>query len=187
MEIRLGGWKFAFRVSVRFEQAYGDGRTDGSKGWNMSYEVTEARYRIATHRDHIPPGRVVTVIDNPGIATVIIRPGQATEGLIAALNESHRAMLAVGQWMRLTPGDAPDPSQPTARRARWVLTPAALLPRYFLCLPIEGHGWHTWLIREGEASEQLVAEMCELLTHLVQAGVWVQMWDEPAARPAVGV
>jgi hypothetical protein len=149
----------------------------------MSYEVTQARYRVATSDDEIPPGRVVTVIDEPGVATVIVRPGHATKELLVDIEERQRSMLALGQWMRLAPGTEPEPGQKRVTEALWALAPADKMPSGILCMPIEECGRHVWLIREGEASKQLVAELSELLTAMVRAGVWVQRWDEPPTRP----
>jgi hypothetical protein len=145
----------------------------------MTYEVTEARYRVAANEDEIPQGRVVTVRDEPGVATVVVRPGHASNALLADIEEQQRSMLALGQWLRLAPGDEPEPGQDRVTEARWEIAPAGALPDNILCMPIEERGWHVWLIRPGEASEQLVAEMSELLTAMVRAGVWVQKWDGP--------
>lgn len=146
----------------------------------MTYEVTDARYRVATREDEIPPGRVVSVKDEPGVATVIVRPGHATKRFLADIEEQQRVMLTTGQWMRLAPGTDPAPDQVRVTEALWVLKPAHELPARVLCMPIEEPGWHAWVIRDGEASEQLVAEMSEILTAMVRAGVWVQRWTDDA-------
>lgn len=150
----------------------------------MSYEVTEALYRLATDSDKIPVGKVVTVEDEPGFATVIVKPGHATKEMLAQMTERTRAMLALGQWVRLKCGDSPDPGQRRVTESRWELAPASVFPAGFLVLPIEELGRHIWLIRDGEASEQLVAEMSEMLTAMVRAGIWVQKWP---ADPELGI
>ncbi|WP_432247668.1 hypothetical protein ACRAR1_06890 [Streptomyces sanyensis] len=144
----------------------------------MSYEVTEARYRVAAAGDRIPDGRVVAVVDEPGVATVIVRPGHASELLLRDIADQQASMLATGQWLRLEPGTEPGPGQDRVTEACWQIAPAGTLPEGIVCLPVEKRGRHVWLIREGEASEQLIREMSELLTAMVRAGVWVQKWTE---------
>jgi hypothetical protein len=141
----------------------------------MAYEVTQARYRFAEHPDEIPPGRVVTVKDEPGVSTVIVRPGHARPGFLWAIQDAQQSMLALAQWVRLD--DTTEAAAAHPRRllqATWRLEPG--LPDGLLCMPLEEPGRHTWLIRPGEASEQLVHEMSELLTAFVRSGIWVQRW-----------
>ncbi|WP_236241187.1 hypothetical protein [Streptomyces sp. CC228A] len=141
------------------------------------YQVTKAVYRFAEHDDEIPPGHVVTILDTPGIATVVVRPGHARQRLLDALAREQTAILETGEWMRQSPGDTDEPA-PTVHSARWELVPAHKLPDGRLCLPVERNGEHVWLIRDGEASPELVAEMTERLTALVRAGVWARFGSE---------
>lgn len=137
------------------------------------YQVTKAVYRFAETDDEIPPERVVAILDTPGVATVAARPGHATQRLLDALTREQTAMLATGEWMRQAPGDGDAPT-PTIHSARWERVPAHRLPAGRLCIPVQLDGEHVWLIREDEASEELVSEMSELLTALVRAGVWTR-------------
>ncbi|MEU2181515.1 hypothetical protein [Streptomyces thermolilacinus] len=138
------------------------------------YQVTRAAYRYAMTEDEIPRGRVVTVIDEPGLATVVVRPGEATPGLLESMTAQQTSLLVTGQWLRLEP-DHPEDAQPQRLLSvSWRLMPAEMLPNGVLCMPVERPGLHVWIIREGEASERLVREMTELLTEMVQDGIWVQ-------------
>ncbi|WP_432124085.1 hypothetical protein [Streptomyces sp. C10-9-1] len=145
------------------------------------YRVTRAEYRFAETDDEIPPGKVAAILDTPGVATVLVRRGHATQQLLDALAKEQTAILETGEWMRQTPGDT-DGTARTVERALWELAPAHKLPDDRLCFPIERDTErgleHVWLIREGEASPELVAEMSERLTALVQAGVWARFGTE---------
>jgi hypothetical protein len=140
-----------------------------------TYQITQAKYRFAENEDEIPPGHVVTFRDEPGLTTVIVRPGHATTAFLAAIEREQQAMLALGQWIRLADTDEAAANHP--RRlfsAIWRLEPA--LPNKVICMPCEEPGRHIWLIRPGEASEELVEEMSQRLTAFVRAGIWVQRW-----------
>jgi hypothetical protein len=141
----------------------------------MAYQEVRAVYRFAEHPDEIPAGRVVTVTDLPGECTVVIRPGHARPCLLWAIQDAHQATLALQQWIRLdetTPGVASHPRRLT--EAVWRFE--AGLPEGLPCMPLEEPGRHTWLIRPGQASEELVKEISELLTAFVRSGIWVQRW-----------
>ncbi|WP_151898288.1 hypothetical protein [Streptomyces sp. C8S0] len=142
------------------------------------YEVTQAAYRFATTDDTLPPGRVVTVEDLPGLATVIVKPGHATPAFLTDIGDQQTSLLATGQWLRLAPGADHDRHPQRIYDVSWRLMPASMFPAGKLCLPMERPGKHTWVIREGEASEQLVREMTELLTRMVRAGVWIRVEGE---------
>ncbi len=141
------------------------------------YQVTRATYRLAQTDDEIPAGSIVTILDKPGAATVVVRRGHATQRLLDALTQADTERLMRGEWLRQQPGDTDAPI-PTIDRAVWEFVPADRLPHGLCCLPIERHREHVWLIREGEASPELVAEMSRRLTQLVQAGVWARFGAE---------
>jgi hypothetical protein len=145
----------------------------------MTYRVTEARYRFAEDGE-IPPGRVVTIVDEPGVTTVVVRPGHATSAFLAAIQREQTSMLALAEWVRLE--DTAEAAAHPERliEATWRLEPD--MPTGILCMPFEEPGRHTWLIRPGEASEELVREMSEMLTALVRSGVWVQRWNATDTR-----
>jgi hypothetical protein len=146
----------------------------------MAYKTVQAIYRFAEHEDEIPPGRVAVVRDEPGVSTVIVRPGHATARFLSSIQEQQRSMLALARWVRLDDTDAAAASHPRRlHTATWRHEPN--LPEAVICLPVEGPGWHTWLIRPGEASEALVEQMSETLTAFVRSGIWIQRWDDSDA------
>jgi hypothetical protein len=145
----------------------------------MSYEVTEVRCRFASTEGELPPGRVAAVIDRPGRTTILVRPGHATQQLLDDMTEALLSMTRLGQWLRLSRGDKPVAADHRVTEARWDLVPRDALP--VTTVPLEQPGKLIWLVREGEASRQLVAEMTELLTELVAEGLWLRRWDQPAA------
>lgn len=143
------------------------------------YEVPEARYELDTSNT-LPTGRACQIRETPGLAVVRIHPAAATQALCDELNEYHRVILAEQRWVQ-TPIKDPDRFEQSAQGlaiadARWVLDRERRLPASMACLPIEGHARFTWLIRLGDASEQLVREMNRYLKRIASDGLWRQNW-----------
>ncbi|NUK22022.1 hypothetical protein [Streptomyces lunaelactis] len=143
------------------------------------YEVTQTCYRLAKDDDEIPAGHVIGILDRPGIAEVVVRPGHASERLLADLTEQHRPILSYGKWLHRASGTSGETPQQIIE-ARWELTPAHKLPACTLAMPLEGHGRFVWLILDTEVTERLVAEINEVLAEIVGSGLWIQRWGANA-------
>lgn len=142
------------------------------------HEVSETRYELVKGRDVLPAGQVCRVLESSGLVVVQIHPLAATQVLCDELNAYHRVIHGERRWEQ-APGGAPNrvdqPAQGlTTAEARWVLDHRHRLPASVVCLPIEKRASFTWLIRPGEASEQLVCEMNRFLERVVGDGLWRQ-------------
>jgi hypothetical protein len=142
----------------------------------MTYEVSRTLYRLATAADEMPEGRVVHIVNTPGLAEVLVKPPHASERLLADLTEAHRPIMEYGRWLHHRPDSTDDVPASQIVEARWEAKPASELPRGVLCLPFESPGRFVWLMNENELFEQLIAEMNGLLEQLVSSGLWIQRW-----------
>lgn len=138
-------------------------------------KAIQACFRFATDDDEIPEGRVVALKDVDGpVVSVVVMPGEATARLLATFNELHRVAFETGLWDRLDP--TPENLAHPLRALESVvqLRPGSELPDGVLCVPMWRPPRHTFIVRELEATEQLAAEMTEVLTAMVLAAVWIQ-------------
>ncbi|MDQ0943325.1 hypothetical protein [Streptomyces sp. V1I1] len=137
--------------------------------------VIETWYRFAEPGE-LPPDRVVDIVGSKDslLVQVIVRPGHATADLLKDIGEQQRSAFRTGQWTRLepTPENLVHPRR--VFDANWELTPAHKIPKGVHCVSIERIGRHSWLVREGDATPQLVAEISVLLRCMVRAEVWIQ-------------
>lgn len=148
-------------------------------------EVTTVEFRTGT-RVEIAPGKVCRILEEDGALVVHIKQGEAEQDLCDALNDLHRQILGTeGRWAQSWDGreDRADASPQGLRMAEvsWRLERADRMPRGDNCLPLEEEGRFVWLIREGLASPQLVAEMNDYLARITGDGLWVQRWGKRAS------
>ena len=141
----------------------------------MSVDVIETYYRFAEPGE-LPADRVVDIAPNADrtIIHVIVRPGHASLELLKAMTEEQRSAFRTGQWTRLpsTPENRVHPRR--VFDACWELAPAHKVPVGVNCVSVESVGRHAWLVREGEATPHLVAEISLLLRQMLRAEVWIQ-------------
>ncbi|WP_435610852.1 hypothetical protein [Streptomyces sp. C10-9-1] len=128
--------------------------------------------RISAHYRVAEPGeltgcRVAAVQRGPADSVVVIIDGShATPELLDQVKE------AAGYWVRLP--DTPENRSHPCRilHAGWKLIED--LPDGLLCLPTEARHRHEQLIREGEATFRLAADVTWLLTRMVRSEVWIR-------------
>lgn len=63
------------------------------------------------------------------------------------------------------------------------VAPASAMPEGCRVVPIEREGELIWVIREGEMSEGLRADLNQILAHIQTTGLWVQNWDGHTTAP----
>ncbi|MFE0270854.1 hypothetical protein ACFWZY_01740 [Streptomyces sp. NPDC058992] len=144
------------------------------------HQPTDASGVIETHYRFAEPGElpVGSVVDikavDPTTIHVIVRPGHAKAALLDEMGEHQRTAFRTGQWTRLAPTPEARVHPRRVWHANWELVPHDRIPEGVHCLSFERPGRHSWLVREGEASPELVAEMSLLLRRMVRAEVWIQ-------------
>ncbi|MFE0036781.1 hypothetical protein [Streptomyces sp. NPDC059015] len=134
----------------------------------------ETHFRFAEPGE-LPEHRVVDIkaVDSTTIH-VIVRPGHAKAALLKEMGEHQRTAIRTGQWTRLEPTAEARVHPRRVWHANWVLVGHDRIPENVHCLSFERPGRHSWLVREGDATPHLVAEMSQLLRRMVRAEVWIQ-------------
>ena len=63
------------------------------------------------------------------------------------------------------------------------VAPASAMPDGCRVVPVEREGELIWVIREGEMSEGLRADLNQILAHIQTTGLWVQNWGGATPPP----
>ncbi|MFI0906794.1 hypothetical protein ACH4TE_25210 [Streptomyces sioyaensis] len=158
--------------------------------------TTEVRYKVVPD-DQLPAGRATRVVEGSGFVEARIRRGHATELLCDQLTCVSRHIFSNGLWAYHWAEDANATGARGARtpaEVRFELRPDDAFPKDKVCLFREHPGEFVWYVREPHLSEQACGEFNEYLKSSLQAGYWVQRWEEgeagavitPAAHPPAG-
>ncbi|MER7833521.1 hypothetical protein [Streptomyces sp. NPDC095602] len=145
-----------------------------------------AQYRFALDGE-LPADRAADIRpgDGPDTVAVIVARGHATAALLDEMGTMQAPHMVTEQWCRLPDSPANRVHPQRVLRAGWQLMHPEALPEGILCLSVERHQRHDWIIREGHASPLLVAEMTWLLTRMVRREIWIQRGTGEDAGPTV--
>ncbi|MFF3398292.1 hypothetical protein ACFYW6_07235 [Streptomyces sp. NPDC002659] len=149
-------------------------------------KITRTCYRFATDEDELPEGRVVDIIFGPDAdaVSVVVLPGHATAELLDEISAAQESMILTGQWVRLESTPETEKHPRRVFDAGWRLAPADVFPQDVIIMSLERLRGHVWVIREGQASPQLVRDMTDLLTAMVRSVVWIQRGAGEDTAPA---
>ena len=141
----------------------------------INQNVIETYYRFAEPGE-LPPGRVVDIVpaDDLTVIHVVVCPGHASLELLKEMTDQQRSAFRTGQWTRLEDTSENRVHPHRVFDACWELAPAHKVPAGVHCVSVERVGRHAWLVREGEATPQLVAEVSVLLRRMVRSEIWIQ-------------
>ncbi len=129
----------------------------------------------------IPPGRLVSVEEQPGgLADIYMHPLHVRQPLLWELNWLTRHQVGYGLWRQKWDhsGRTRQPAQGLSVAASsWEIVPSAELPKGCHVFPLEEDGSCVWLIRSGYCTATFVNEMNRLLDRIAGDGLWLQDWS----------
>ncbi|MCX5445976.1 hypothetical protein [Streptomyces nigrescens] len=150
--------------------------------------TTEVRYKVVPD-EQLPAGRATLVVDGPGFVEARIRRGHASELLCEQLICVSRHIFSNGLWAYHWAEDANATDARGTRtpaKVRFEIHPADAFPKDVLCLFREQPGEFVWFVHEQHLSKEACGEFNEYLKGSLQAGFWIQRWDEGEGEGEAG-
>jgi hypothetical protein len=132
----------------------------------------------------LPPGKLITIRDEPGTVVLRFCKGHIRAGLRDQLAAWHGIIFGEGVLIQRYADHAAAEGTPLAV-ARVEFVRPGVLPAGRLCWPIFAESEFIWLIAEGQMSEELRRQFSELVARNVADGHWIQSGDSQSLVSAM--
>jgi hypothetical protein len=134
--------------------------------------------------DHLPPGQLIDVTTAPGKVIVRLAEGHHTPELRDQLQRFHDIIFEEGRWLQRVPDGASHPQAHKANQdedddqeppvGRYEIVPPGVLPKGYVCYPVETRGEFIWQVIEGHMTTGLRDQFNAWLRQVLGGGDWIQ-------------